>query len=139
MGQLADLNIDCVLGDNCIAVKFPKSDYFTVSFIEFFFQTRITHSCHFGFSFFILYECVLVTQLCPTLCDHVDCSPLGSSVHGILQARILEWDAIPFSRQSSQPRDVVHNIFYTICTIVKNLHFYIYSHYIYIVYSDTGF
>ena len=38
------------------------------------------------------------TQSCPTLCDPVDCSPLGSSVHGILQARILEWGAIPFSR-----------------------------------------
>ena len=37
-----------------------------------------------------------VTQLCPTLCDPVGCSPPGSSVHGILQARILEWVAIPF-------------------------------------------
>ena len=39
-----------------------------------------------------------VTQSCPTLCDPVDCSPPGSSVHGSLQARILEWVAIPFSR-----------------------------------------
>ena len=38
-----------------------------------------------------------VAQLCPTLCDPVDCSLPGSSVHGILQARILEWVAIPFS------------------------------------------
>ena len=38
-------------------------------------------------------------------CDPMDCSPPGSSVHGILQARILEWVAIPFSRGSSQPRD----------------------------------
>ena len=45
------------------------------------------------------------TQLCPTLCNPVDCSPPGSSVHGILQARILEWVAISFSRGSSQPRD----------------------------------
>ena len=37
---------------------------------------------------------VLVAQLCPTLCDLMDCSPLGSSVHGILQGRILEWGAI---------------------------------------------
>ena len=36
---------------------------------------------------------VLITQLCPTLCDPVDCSPQGSSVHGILQARIMEWIA----------------------------------------------
>ena len=48
---------------------------------------------------------VLFAQLCPTLCGPVDCSPPGSSVHGILQARILEWVAIPFSRGSSQPRD----------------------------------
>ena len=45
-----------------------------------------------------------VTQSCPTLCDPVDCSLPGSSVHGILQARILEWVAISFSRGSSQPR-----------------------------------
>ena len=38
---------------------------------------------------------VLVTQSCPTLCDPMDCSQPGSSVHGILQARILEWVAIP--------------------------------------------
>ena len=37
---------------------------------------------------------MLVTQLCPTLCDPMDSSPPGSSVHGILQARILEWLAI---------------------------------------------
>ena len=46
-----------------------------------------------------------VAQSCPTLCDPMDCSPPGSSVHGILQARILEWVAISFSRGSSQPRD----------------------------------
>ena len=46
-----------------------------------------------------------VAQSCPTLCDPMDCSLPGSSVHGILQARILEWGAISFSRGSSQPRD----------------------------------
>ena len=46
-----------------------------------------------------------VSQLCPTLWDPVDFRPPGSSVHGILQARILEWIAIPFSRGSSRPRD----------------------------------
>ena len=40
-----------------------------------------------------------------TLCDPIDCSLPGSSVHGILQARILEWYAMPSSRRSSQPRD----------------------------------
>ena len=42
-----------------------------------------------------------VTWLCTTLCDPIDCSPPGSSVHGILQARTLQWVAIPFSRGSS--------------------------------------
>ena len=46
---------------------------------------------------------VLVSQLCLTLCDPMDCSLRGSSVHWILQARILEWVAIPLSRVSSQP------------------------------------
>ena len=44
-------------------------------------------------------------QWCPTLCDPMDCSLSGFSVHGILQARILEWNALPSSRGSSQPRD----------------------------------
>ena len=44
--------------------------------------------------------CVLVAQLCPILCNSVDYSLPGSSVHGILQARILEWVVIPFSRGS---------------------------------------
>ena len=47
----------------------------------------------------------LVTQSCSTLCDPVDCSLPGSSVHRILQARILEWVAMPSSRGSTQPRD----------------------------------
>ena len=46
-----------------------------------------------------------VTQSCPTLCDPVDCSQPGSSIHGIFQARVLEWVAISFSRGSSRPRD----------------------------------
>ena len=46
-----------------------------------------------------------VAQSCPTLCDLVDCSLPGSSVHGIFQARVLEWAATSFSRRSSPPRD----------------------------------
>ena len=46
-----------------------------------------------------------VAQLCPTLCNPVDCNLPGSSIHGILQTRILEWVAISFSRGSSQFRD----------------------------------
>ena len=49
--------------------------------------------------------CVLVAQSCPTLCDPMDCSPRGSSVHGILQARILEWLSISSSRGPSPPWD----------------------------------
>ena len=50
--------------------------------------------------------CVCVcAQSCPTLCDPMDCSPPGSTVHGILQARILEWVAISLSKGSSQLRD----------------------------------
>ena len=47
----------------------------------------------------------LVAKSCPTLCNSMHCSTPGSSVHGILQARILEWVAISFSRGSSQPRN----------------------------------
>ena len=51
-------------------------------------------------------SCVLcvVAQSCPALCNSMDCSTPGSSVHGILQARILEWVAMPSSSRSSQPR-----------------------------------
>ena len=48
---------------------------------------------------------MLVAQSCSTLCNPMDCSQPRFSVHGILQAKILEWVAIPFSRGSAQPRD----------------------------------
>ena len=48
---------------------------------------------------------LLVTQTSPTLCHPIDCIPPGSYVHGIIQIRKLEWVAIPFSRETSQPRD----------------------------------
>ena len=48
------------------------------------------------------------TQLCTTLCDPADCSPPASPVHGLLQARILEWVAIPFSKGSAQCRGQTH-------------------------------
>ena len=48
---------------------------------------------------------VFVAQSCPTLFDAMDCSPPGSSVYGVLQARILEWVAISFSRGPYWPRD----------------------------------
>ena len=52
----------------------------------------------------IFLYCASVAQSCPTL-QSLDCSPPGSSVHGILQGIILEWVAIPFSRGFSRPRD----------------------------------
>ena len=48
---------------------------------------------------------VFITQSCSTLCDPLDCSSPGSSVHGILQTRRLEWVTMPSSRGSSRPRD----------------------------------
>ena len=51
-------------------------------------------------------------QSCLTLCDPTDCSPPGFSIHGILQARILEWLAMPSSRRSSWPRDSTHVYLY---------------------------
>ena len=52
-----------------------------------------------------VYTCLLVTKSCLTLCDSMDCSLPGSSVHRISQARTLEWVSIYFSKGSSQPRD----------------------------------
>ena len=60
---------------------------------------------HVNYQEYPMYVCVLAPQSCLTLCDPTDCSRPGSSVHGILQARILEWVAISFSRGSSQPKD----------------------------------
>ena len=51
--------------------------------------------------------CSVVSHV-PALCDPMDCSLLGSSIHGIFQARTLEWVAITFSKGSSQPRDQTH-------------------------------
>ena len=57
--------------------------------------------------------CAKVTQSCLTLCNPLDCSLPGSSVHGNLQERILEWVAMPSSRGSSQPRDQTLVSFYS--------------------------
>ena len=63
------------------------------------------HLCNGCISFLTCCLSLINAQSCLTLCDLMDCSPPGSSVYGILQARILEWVAISFSRGSSQPRD----------------------------------
>ena len=68
---------------------------------------KVIHNIIFEFFFRTKWvsEVSEIAQLCPTLCDPVDHSLSGSSIHGILQARILEWVAISFSRGSSWPRD----------------------------------
>ena len=76
--------------------SFPASRYFPMS------QLFASGCQNIGVC---LCVCVLVAQWCLTLCHPMDCSLPGSAVHGILQARILEWVAITFSRRSSQPRD----------------------------------
>ena len=77
-------------------------------------------------SVLVVVAVVLVAQGCPILCNPTDCSPPGSSVHGILQARILEWVVIPFSRGCSQPWDqtwvsCIAGRFFTIWT--TNFHY----------------
>ena len=73
--------------------KYVYNSYFVV-------QQRLAQHCK-----SIMKVRVLVAQSCPILYDPMDCSPPASSVRGILQARILEWVAIPFFRGSSWPRN----------------------------------
>ena len=75
--------------------------------------------CHFLLQCMKLKSENEVTQSCPTLCDPMDCSLLGSSIHGIFQARVLEWGAITFSPKGSiqiQLREL-----YTTVTIVGDV------------------
>ena len=58
-----------------------------------------------GENLYVYHQSALFAQSYASLCNSMDCSPPGSSVHGIFQARILEWVAISFSRGSSQPGD----------------------------------
>ena len=76
-----------------------------------FLNTIVTHTHTYIYTYInthvcvCAFLCVLIAQSFPTLCDPMGSSLPGTSVYGILQARILEWVAIPFSRGSSQPRD----------------------------------
>ena len=71
------------------------------------FQVLVPYSCGNPFNRYFPPDVVAVcTQSCLTLCDPMDCSPPGSSVHGISQARILEWVAMSSSRGSSHPRKI---------------------------------
>ena len=74
--------------------------------------------------------CVKLLQSCPILCDLVDCSPPSSSVHSILQARILDWVAMPSSRKSSWPSNWTHIScgVYTSEPLGKPLYIHIYAH-----------
>ena len=84
--------------DEGLGGRYKKGrDYECIWLIHFTVQQELIQCCK-----AIMKEEVKVTQSCPTLCDAMDCSPPGSSVHGILQAVILEWVADPFSRGSSQ-------------------------------------
>ena len=76
------------------------------------FNFKISFFFSFWF-FFFFFVCVCVcacsvAKLCLTSCDPMDCSPPGSSMHGLLLARILEWVAISSFRRSFQPRDGMH-------------------------------
>ena len=77
--------------------------FLTLSFLIYQMQTVLIHICLTTYKGHAV-SC-LVAKAHLTFCDPMNCSSLGSSVHGILQARVLEWVAISFSRGSSQPRD----------------------------------
>ena len=77
-------------------------------------RKRKNQSLEFAVLITVLLVKVLVTLLCLTFCDPMDCSLRGSSVHGILQAKILEWVAMPSSRGSSRLRNQTH-ISYVSC------------------------
>ena len=89
----------------------PKGSYVRdlLSYSETFFKFHFLHLDNWLWFLFPYWTpmatLVKVSQLCPALCNPVDCSLPSSSVQGILQARILEWVAVPFSKGSSQPRD----------------------------------
>ena len=75
-------------------LKVPRQSAFSLSFWAFLYL----------FMLCLVIVVVVSVQSYVTVCNPMDCCPLDSCVHGILQARILEWVAIPFSRESSQPR-----------------------------------
>ena len=100
-----------------------------------------------------IYVCVHVcvclrAQSCPTVCNTMDCSPPGSSVHGIFQARILEWVAISYSRGSFWTRIWIHvscvfyigrDSLYYCTTLVRYIYIYIYIYKMYVcIYTCWG-
>ena len=93
---------------------YVKNDSITVNYCvkshAYFTQYDKAHPFCCKWHFFHLFHCFFCVcmQSCPILCNPMDCRPRGSAVHGIFQARILEWVVLSYSRGSSQPRDRTH-------------------------------
>ena len=112
---LSNPGVSCHSSPDQVHLSFLKSFF---SWIMGHCTTVLIFPCLGGhlFSSFLCYNLLFhaCAQSYLILCDPMDCSPSGSSVHGIFQARILEWVAISSSRGSSQPRDQTH-ISYVSC------------------------
>ena len=102
--QLVLVHLPCKVTFIICAMK--QLNYSVLSSLPFSFPYFLCIWCNVSFyqrKNYLLYVCVLVTQLCQTLFHHMACIPPGSSVHGILQARIREWVAISFSKSHEPP------------------------------------
>ena len=118
------VKIECEVTQSCLTPSNPMDCSLPVSSVQGIFQARVLEWVAIAFSSSSLvsrkiqlplnsqdqifpsqFAVCLVAQSCLTPCNTMDGSPPGSSVHGILQARKLEWVAIPFSRGSSRPRN----------------------------------
>ena len=87
-----------------VAKTFYLASYLRSILLYFFLVLLYKFDSESTFQNYAILETETFAQSCPTLCDPMDCSPPVSSVHGILQARILEWVAIPFSREAPRPK-----------------------------------
>ena len=116
-----------------VGVTFGKVNQFVLNRIKET-QTGLMHACS-------------VSKSCPTLCNPMNCSPPGSSVHGILQARILKWDAISFSWGSSHPRNRIQVLCFLQWQVVslllappgKPIHMYLHIHILWLYQSIASF
>ena len=98
-----NINQPWVVHDTVFSVpKFTFGSF--LQFLFLFWDLFFLHSSQVCFP--VRCMCAKSFQLCPILCNPMDCSPPGSSVHRIVQARILEWVAISYSRGAPQPRDL---------------------------------
>jgi len=100
LGRKAMTNLDSVLKSKDITLSTKVHKIKAMVF------SVVTYGCE---SWTVKKAESVVTQLYPTLCNPMDCSLSGSSIHGIFQARVLEWIAISFSRGSSRPRNRTQN------------------------------